>query len=111
MTDAELIDRVMHEDEQLRERDPDDQRLLFESEVNAFADMHAKLYDHPGSALTTEQRQWLERAAVRLGVLSTAGPNIFSNWSPERRAQELARVRTKLPHELGPKVLKPPGRG
>jgi hypothetical protein len=125
VTDLELLDRVLAEDERLRADDADERRCLHPREREAFEDMRYRLRSGPAQpddpvrvgawrdrgALSEKQAAWVRGAAERLGLLTAGAANTFSSWSPERQAAERARVKTRLPFEGAPRPLKPPGRG
>lgn len=105
--DLELLQSVLDWDEDGdREYERDrDLPALYQREREAFQE-----WLDSGRPLSNKQRAWLNKAAVRLGVLEAApAENAFSSMPEKKRAEEI-RLARKQPYEDLPRPTKPPGR-
>lgn len=85
----------------------DGRRSLYVREREVFADWLASGLLKP---LSAKQRAWLEKAAVRVGVLTELPTaNVFSAWDKSKQDKERALAK-RQPFEDMPRPLRPPRR-
>jgi hypothetical protein len=103
LTDEELLDAIVAAKEKLE--------ALSSKEAAAFEDMNERVAS--GAPLSKKQRAWIQGVAERLGIQVAPAQNLFSEMEPDKRQENLAYVRTKLPWEQPEyvKPLKPPRGG
>lgn len=101
MKDSEIVDRDLLE-VMLKEREGE----LTEEQLVAFTEIADQKWP-----LSQRQSDWIRGVAKRLGLLSPAAENVFSNMPPEEQAKHRSKVVTQLPWETGAmkRPAKPPG--
>lgn len=90
---------------------------LSDTEAEAFTDMHERAADGFGSAherstnLSPKQILWIQRVAIRIGILDKPTENLWSSKSPAEQARIRGRdVPTPAVLEKKNLPLDPPGR-